>query len=205
MAAEAGKAGLLTPKEAARQDKEQAILDAAARVFRRSGYAGATLRDIAGEAGMLLGSLQYRYETKDALFLALAGREVDRGLLAIAEVRAEALDPLERLKAFLTRMADQAQRDDALVALMMGSMVLAPDSERAFAALKDRFHEAFDGLTTDAVRAGALRSDVGPALLRYYLLAPLAWAIERLCGDFPHSTAEAAESLWGLALDGLKA
>lgn len=205
MAAEAGKAGLLNRKETARQDKEQAILDAAARVFRHKGYAGATLRDIAGEAGMLLGSLQYRYETKDALFVALAAREVDRGLLAIAEVRAEPLDPLTRLRTFLTRMAAQAQHDDALMALITGSMALAPDSERAFAALKARFHEAFDGLTGDAVDAGALRSGIEPALLRYHLLAPLAWVAERLCGEFPQSTAEAADTLWGLALDGLKA
>lgn len=205
MAVEAGKAGLVNRKEAARQDKETAILDAASRVFRHKGYAGATLRDIAGEAGMLLGSLQYRYETKDSLFLALAAREVDRGLEAIAEVRAEALDPLDRLKGFLTRMADQARRDDALMALMMGSMALAPESEQALETLKARFHEAFDGLTADAIRAGALRSDVAPVLLRYHLLAPLGWAIERVCGDFPHPTAEAADTLWRLALDGLKA
>ncbi|MNS64082.1 HTH-type transcriptional repressor KstR2 [compost metagenome] len=205
MAVEAGKTGLVSRKEAARQDKETAILDAAARVFRHKGYVGATLRDIAGEAGMLLGSLQYRYETKDALFLALAEREVDRGVQAIAEVCEATSDPLERLRGFLAGMAAQAREDDVLMALVTGSMALPPEAHGTFEALKSRFHTAFDGLTDDAVRTGALRAGIEPALLRCHLLAPLAWAVDRFCGGYTQSTAEAADTLWILALDGLRA
>ena len=39
--------------------RTQQIIDAAARVFREKGYDGATLRDIAKEAGLLPGSLYY--------------------------------------------------------------------------------------------------------------------------------------------------
>jgi AcrR family transcriptional regulator len=45
----------------------QQIIDAAARVFREKGYDGATLRDIATEAGLLPGSLYYHIRSKEEL------------------------------------------------------------------------------------------------------------------------------------------
>jgi AcrR family transcriptional regulator len=69
----------LTKRAAAVPDDDK-ILDAAARLFRLKGFEGATLRAIAKAAGLLPGSLHYRYPTKDALLLALMKRGVERDL-----------------------------------------------------------------------------------------------------------------------------
>ena len=50
---------------------QQRVLDAAARVFRDYGYAGATMRVIADEAGLKAGSLYYHYKSKDELISAV--------------------------------------------------------------------------------------------------------------------------------------
>src|SRR5277367_2624645 len=49
----------------------QSILDAAARIFRRDGYSGARLSDIAAEIGMKAGSLYYHFGSREALVEAV--------------------------------------------------------------------------------------------------------------------------------------
>jgi AcrR family transcriptional regulator len=58
-----------------RQDKRQAnrarILRAARKVFGRRGYHGATIEEIADEAGLSNGAIYYNFDSKGDLFLAL--------------------------------------------------------------------------------------------------------------------------------------
>ena len=69
-----------TPRKAPRQQRSQetydAILDAAAQLFERLGYAGATTNKIAERAGVSIGSLYQYFPNKDALLYALGERHV---------------------------------------------------------------------------------------------------------------------------------
>src|SRR5258707_471623 len=53
------------------QDTRQAILDAALRVFARSGISAATMEDIAAEASVTRGTLLWHFHSKDELLSAL--------------------------------------------------------------------------------------------------------------------------------------
>ena len=59
------------PKEQAVPDTEQKILEAATRVFMLKGKAGASLQDIADEAGINRTLLHYYFRSKDRLFDAI--------------------------------------------------------------------------------------------------------------------------------------
>jgi AcrR family transcriptional regulator len=69
-----------TPRKAPRQQRSQetydAILDAAAQLFERLGYAAATTNKIAERAGVSIGSLYQYFPNKDALLYALGERHV---------------------------------------------------------------------------------------------------------------------------------
>lgn len=58
------------------------LLDAAARVVARRGYEGASVGDLAGEAGYTKGALYSNFGSKEDLFLALAARELAAGRVA---------------------------------------------------------------------------------------------------------------------------
>jgi AcrR family transcriptional regulator len=77
---------VLTRVERQEQTREQ-LLDAAARVFARRGYHGASLEEIASEAGFSTGAVYSNFSGKEELFLALADREVEK---QTAEIRAVA-------------------------------------------------------------------------------------------------------------------
>jgi TetR/AcrR family acrAB operon transcriptional repressor len=67
--AELVQRGLLDAKPL--QDNRQAILEAAVRIFARSGVSAATLDDIAAEAGVTRGALLWHFHTKDDLLMAI--------------------------------------------------------------------------------------------------------------------------------------
>lgn len=67
--AELVQCGLLDAKPL--QDNRQAILEAAVRIFARSGVSAATLDDIAAEAGVTRGALLWHFHTKDDLLMAI--------------------------------------------------------------------------------------------------------------------------------------
>lgn len=66
---------------------EERILEAAKSVFIRKGFDGASMGDIAAEAGITRTSLNYYFRTKEKLFMAIY-RELARGYLPEIEVAA---------------------------------------------------------------------------------------------------------------------
>lgn len=67
------------------------ILDAAERLFAEKGFAETSLRDITAEAGANLAAVNYHFQSKDALILAVFARRVE----PVNEKRLAALDALE--------------------------------------------------------------------------------------------------------------
>ena len=61
-------------REASRLRTRALLLDASARVFARRGYRGASLDEIAAEAGFSKGAVYSNFESKGELFLALLER-----------------------------------------------------------------------------------------------------------------------------------
>jgi AcrR family transcriptional regulator len=56
--------------------KRNSILDAARTVFSRQGYAGASVDDVATEAGMAKGTLYLYFKSKEELYLAALTRDM---------------------------------------------------------------------------------------------------------------------------------
>lgn len=62
------------PAPASRESRFDAILDASETVFARSGYEGATMREIAEQAGVAQGLIHYHFKTKEELFEKMVAR-----------------------------------------------------------------------------------------------------------------------------------
>jgi AcrR family transcriptional regulator len=75
----------LTP-ERRRAMTRQHLLDAAAIVFARDGFSGATLDDIAATAGFTKGAVYSNFKSKDDLFLALLDDRIDRQLAITSDI-----------------------------------------------------------------------------------------------------------------------
>ena len=166
----------------------EAILAAARSEFGRRGFEGATLRSIAGEAGVDVALVSYYFGSKSELFVASLDLPVNPAVM-LPSVLAEGLDgAAERLLAVLLDVWDEPATGAPLIA-MMRSVSTQASVLREFieTQLVATLADAIEGPDAD-LRAGAFTSQVLGLVLERYVLGvePLASAgheeIVRLIG-----------------------
>ncbi|HSN26439.1 MAG TPA: TetR/AcrR family transcriptional regulator, partial [Kofleriaceae bacterium] len=151
-------------------------LMAAARLFREQGYAGTSLRDIARAAGMLPGSLHYRYATKEDILAALMERAIDRLIAGILAATAASTDPLERLRlAIVEHVRILLSREDSVYVLLYDWRSLSPGVERAIARHRKRYEQFADELIAQAAKRASLQPGVDLYLLRQFGFGAANW------------------------------
>lgn len=97
------------PKIVDREAMQDAILDASMQVYVRKGFAGATMADVARQAGLAKGTVYLYFESKEALTQALARRHFARleGTLSSAPP----CKSLDEFLALLEQTLDRTARD----------------------------------------------------------------------------------------------
>ena len=102
-----------TSRRQTRQVNESAILRAAERVFARAGFEGATMADIAAEAGLPKANLHYYFGAKRALYRAVLDAVLHDWLAPLDAITPEA-DPRTALRHYIElKMALAAERPHA--------------------------------------------------------------------------------------------
>jgi len=106
---------LQTSRAGQGESRQDAILDAAERVFAVSGYQGAAMRAIAEEAGVAQGLIHYHFKTKENLFEAMAARRSgqinERRAALLEDLFAQGTPPLEAIVEALFRPTIEAGLD----------------------------------------------------------------------------------------------
>lgn len=170
---------------------EEAILDAAKLVFAQSGV-DAPIREIAGQAGVGLGTLYRRFPTRADLVAAVFRREVDMCADAAAPLAAECA-PVDALAAWLMRYT-------RFLAAKQGLAAALRSGDTTFASLpayfRSRFEPALAMLLGAAATAGQTRADIAP----YDLLR----AIGNLSVSSDEDGIRHTERMVNLLIDGLR-
>ena len=94
-------------KQARSLETVDALLEAAARVLEKHGYAAATTNRIAEVAGTSIGTLYEYFANKEEVYDALIKQEIER---LVAAIRSEPLDPEASLDEKLTQLLIVAMR-----------------------------------------------------------------------------------------------
>ncbi|MCX5207858.1 TetR/AcrR family transcriptional regulator [Kitasatospora sp. NBC_00240] len=162
------------------------ILRAAAEVIGRVGPAGFTLAAVAGEVGLVPGTLLQRFGSKRGLLLALADRSVADADELPEKLRREhpsALGALVALTVGSTAPMATPERFANHLAFLCTDLTDPQLHERALAVHRAQ-GRAVEALLAEAVRAGELLpgTDVGAlagTLQAITAGAGLTWALER--------------------------
>ena len=131
----------------------EAILDAARRAFAERGYQQATIREVAGIAGVDPALVHHYFGTKQDLFVAAVEIPVNPFQAFIELVSEEGLDTLgeRQLELFLS-VWDQSEQRSPMVALIRSAV----SEERAAAMLREFITEetAEDSSSSSAASQG---------------------------------------------------
>jgi AcrR family transcriptional regulator len=161
------------PRVVKRDNGRRRLLDAAAGQFRRLGFSGASMRDIAGAAGMLAGSAYYHFPSKEMLFVAVHEEGIRRITAAVVSALAGVDDPWARIeaaaRAHLSALLDGGDYAQVVIRDVPGD---AHETHARLIALRDAYEQIF----RDLVAALPLPPGVDKGRLRLMLLGALNWA-----------------------------
>jgi AcrR family transcriptional regulator len=183
------------------------ILDAAALVFRRRGYSGTTLTDIAAEIGMKAGSLYYHFDSRESLVEAVMALGLARSRQAVeARLRelAARATPLERLRAAIeTHLLSVVAQEHYTSATIKLIWQVPPEIRERQLATQRAYGAVWKKLIGDARRARQIRSDLDPSVVRMGILGALNWAADWFRAEkLPPQ--RVASDLAALMIDGLR-
>ncbi|MBX3587952.1 MAG: TetR/AcrR family transcriptional regulator [Ramlibacter sp.] len=162
------------PPDAQRADNRlQAVLDAAARLFAGRGYSATSMRDIAEAAGMLPGSLYYHFPAKEALLAAVYEAGV-RGIVDAAHnAIARETAPWARLEAacvaHLQTVLESSDYAQVLIRVL-------PEDVPSVAARLGTLRAEYEALFRDLVAALPLPAGTDRRALRLMLIGALNWS-----------------------------
>jgi len=136
-------------------EKRQAILDAGAVLFARTGYASAKMADIARACGTSKSMLYHYFPKKEDVLFEIIREHAAGYLAAMEEVIGRPSPPRERLRDFVAMWVRRAAEARARHAVLMADLKFLPERQRKVIVELERRMIA---------RLGGLVAEVRPAL-----------------------------------------
>lgn len=193
------------PRSSERQEMEHRILVAAASLFHRKGFAGATTRELAKSLGLQRASLYHYLESKQDLLYALSVASLQIISREVAEA-ADAASPEERLSGAIRAHVGVAVRDQDMHAVMLTELrSLEPERQVEVKRLRAAYEQQLRELLLEEQAAGRIRSDIDCKYLTLMLLNLLNWTIFWYKPSGPLKPRELGDLLTDLFLMGASA
>ncbi|MBI3327894.1 MAG: TetR/AcrR family transcriptional regulator [Nitrospinae bacterium] len=183
--------------------KKQQILDAAARVFRQKGYNGATLRDIANEAGLLPGSLYYHIRSKEEL-LRLSVEQPIRELYAhLIEVIASETPWAQKLAQAIAAHLRAFDAHYPYLFVYLQNLLQVDAMRPRVQKQAKRYEELWQQILSQGVKSREFPADLDVKVASFALLGMCNWMHRWYRQEGRLSIDAIIQQFTGLILDGI--
>jgi len=153
---------------------QQKLLEAAAKIFARQGFAGASIEEIAESAGFSRGAFHANFRSKDALFLALVEQQVEALLSGIHQLFARPLPAEETRKNLRAAYAYCSGADKDAFLLLTEAQLYALRNPSFGKKLRALFGAIHDNLLRSSEHFQKQMGCEDPALARKLVLVGFA-------------------------------
>jgi len=180
------------------------ILKSAAKAFRKLGYHGATVEQIAAALHMKKGNLYYYFKNKEEILFACHQYSLDRLTQLLDEIeqsRVPADDKVRRLiVAFVHTILDELHG----TALFLDLEALSPSHLKAVIVRRDQFDRGVRKVLEEGMAEGTFgRGD--SKLLTFALLGAVNWIPRWFNPEGPATSQEIADYFARFLIEGLRA
>lgn len=160
----------------------QRIMDAAARVIGRRGYAGTRLSEVASEAGLQAAAIYYHFTSREDLIETVIREGTVQVITHVRDALARLpldADPLDRISATVdAHLRVTLGLSDYTVAAVRNSRQLPEFMRESIRVTEEEYGALWSDLLNAAHAAGRMRPDADPYLARMLVLGALNWAAE---------------------------
>lgn len=150
------------------------IMKSAAAAFRRRGYYGASVDEIASALHMTKGNLYHYFRDKEEILFACHEYALNLLLKMLEKLERSPYPPREKLRraivSFVHMMIDELRG----TALTMDVQALSPARRKKIIAKRDRFDRGMRRIITEGIRSGVFRR-TDPKLATFAILGSVNW------------------------------
>ena len=155
-------------------DRRIEILKSAAAAFRRHGYHGASVDEIASALDMTKGNLYYYFQNKEEILFACHDYSLDELLTLMEQVQGEPTRPDDKLRrlilAFVHMMLDELQG----TALTLDLHALGPTLMKRVITKRDRFDHGLRAIIQQGMDEGLFRTG-DPKMIGFAIMGAVNW------------------------------
>jgi AcrR family transcriptional regulator len=179
------------------------ILKSAAKAFRRLGYHGATVEQIAAALHMKKGNLYYYFKNKEEILFACHQYSLDRLTQLLDEVQHSGIAADEKLRRLIVAFVHTILDELHGTALFLELEALSPAHLEAVIVRRDQFDKGVrlvleEGMATGVFAAG------DPKLLAFALFGAVNWIPRWFNTDRPSTSQEIADLFADFLVAGLR-
>ena len=179
------------------------ILGSAARAFRRRGYHGASVEEIARTLHMTKGSLYYYFRNKEEMLFFCHDYSLDILLTLLKRVESEASPPDQKLRRLVVAFVHMIIDELHGTALTLDLQALSPRLLRRIVAKRDRFDRGIRRILLAGMEQGLFaRGD--SKLLSFAILGAVNWITRWFDPGGPASSEQIAEAFADYLVSGLR-
>lgn len=161
------------------QAKREAILRSAATVFKDRGYLEASMAEIASNIGTFAGSLYYHFPSKAVLaeeVLNFATTDIARQIESFVDDLPDDAPWREKIRLALRAHHSQVlERDDFIIAYWKIIDHVPEDVRSRQQSKPDSYYIFWGRLIDEAIKAGEIRDDLDPSIIRMLLIGGTIW------------------------------
>src|SRR5262245_42735531 len=179
------------------------ILKAAAAAFRKLGYHGATVEEIAAALHMKKGNLYYYFRNKEEILFACHQYSLDRLLAILEEIERSGVSPDQKLRRLISAFVHTILDELHGTALGLDLEALSPAHLRTVIVRRDRFDKGMREVLKEGIRSGAfVYADA--KLLSFAILGAVNWIPRWYNPDGPSTSEEIADKFADYLIGGLR-
>ena len=162
------------PRLTTTADRRIEILKSAAAAFRRRGYHGASVDEIASALEMTKGNLYYYFKNKEEILYACHEYSLDLLLALMKDVLAEPSSPEAKLRrlveAFVHTILDELHG----TALTLDPEALSPPLLKRIIAKRDEFDQGVRAIIQEGIDQGLFKPG-DPKMIEFAMMGAVNW------------------------------
>ena len=184
----------MTDRSIAPEAKRKRLLDAAVRVFARTGYHGSRVGDIAEEAGVAHGLLYHYFSSKEEVLQTIFRENWGELIARFRGVEAADEPASEKLEGIAKILLRTWRNDPDLVTVMVREVARSPQLQTQVVEVREAF-AIVQRVVEQGQREGLFRKDVDARLASWILYGGLEEVLTGwVLGGLPADDAEVARA-----------